>query len=105
MYRLNNKNLEVFLVHPGGPFFAKRDNGIWSIPKGLQEDNEDLLKTAKREFYEESSIDSGPFQGKQARMTELGFVEYNNKKVHCWAFENNITDEEIKKVFKSNLSL
>jgi predicted NUDIX family NTP pyrophosphohydrolase len=98
MYRIRDRRLEVFLVHPGGPFFKKRED-IWSIPKGERHDEEDLLTCAKREFLEETGIDSG-----QARMTELGSVTHNNKAVYCWAFENNLSDEEIKKIFKSNPS-
>ena len=56
MYRKSGNILEVFLVHPGGPFWAKKDNGAWSIPKGLVEEGEDRLEAAKREFLEETSI-------------------------------------------------
>ena len=93
--------IEVFLVHPGGPFFKNRDN-VWSIPKGLQENGEDLLATAKREFEEETNIVI--LERSDRIFFDLNFVEYNNKRVYCWAFENNITDEEIKKVFKCNFS-
>ena len=55
MYRKVNNKIEVFLVHPGGPFFKFR-NDVWSVPKGLQEDGEDLLETAKREFCEETNL-------------------------------------------------
>ncbi len=50
MYRMSGGFLEVFLVHPGGPFWAKKDDGAWSIPKGLVEEGEDRLEAAKREF-------------------------------------------------------
>lgn len=56
MYRMSGGFLEVFLVHPGGPFWAKKDDGAWSIPKGLVEEGEDRLEAAKREFLEETSI-------------------------------------------------
>jgi predicted NUDIX family NTP pyrophosphohydrolase len=54
LYRLSANGPEVFLVHPGGPFWAKRDLGSWSIPKGEVDGDEDLLEAAKREFHEET---------------------------------------------------
>ncbi len=59
LYRKINDQLEVFLVHPGGPFFKNKDDGVWSIPKGEFLDDEDALTAAKREFFEETgqSID------------------------------------------------
>lgn len=54
LYRRNHKKTEVLLLHPGGPFFAKKDLGAWSIPKGLQEPGETALQTATREFAEET---------------------------------------------------
>lgn len=89
MYRKN----EVFLVHPGGPFFKNRDN-VWSVPKGEQHDGEDLLETAKREFCEETNIVIPAFEPES-----IGFVKYNNKLVYCWAFESDLPKEFI---FKSN---
>lgn len=58
LYRHRNASVEVFLVHPGGPYFAKRDTGVWSIPKGLFDDSEDPLAAAKREFREETGHDA-----------------------------------------------
>ncbi|HYE55791.1 MAG TPA: NUDIX domain-containing protein, partial [Chitinophagaceae bacterium] len=54
LYRRKNKKLEVLLVHPGGPFWANKDAGAWSIPKGEYTDGEDALEAAKREFEEET---------------------------------------------------
>ena len=54
MYRFGDKGLEVFLVHPGGPYWAAKDEGAWSIPKGEYTENEDSLEAAKREFFEET---------------------------------------------------
>src|SRR5262249_15295621 len=54
LYRATAKGLEVFLVHPGGPFWAKKDDGAWSIPKGLVEDGEELEAAARRELGEET---------------------------------------------------
>jgi predicted NUDIX family NTP pyrophosphohydrolase len=62
LYRLIGPEPEVLLVHPGGPFFAKKDDGAWSIPKGLYEPGEEPLAAARREFAEETgSAPSGDF--------------------------------------------
>jgi predicted NUDIX family NTP pyrophosphohydrolase len=82
MYTLKNGELKVFLVHPGGPFFQNRDKGYWGIPKGLQDENEELLETAKREFEEETGMKpSGDF-------IPLGTIKQKTGKiVHAWGFE------------------
>lgn len=73
--------LEVFLVHPGGPFFAKKDRGAWSIPKGLVEPGEDIRLAAIREFTEEVGL---PITGE---LIELGSVtQKGGKRVSAWAF-------------------
>ncbi len=54
LYKRENNALQVFLVHPGGPFFAKKDNGAWSIPKGEIDEGEETLAAAQREFEEET---------------------------------------------------
>lgn len=76
------KELQYFLVHPGGPFYAKKNEGVWSIPKGLPENNEELLDTAQREFYEETGIKpTPPFHA-------LGTAKLKSGKViHAWCFE------------------
>ena len=56
LYRRNGDVREFFLVHPGGPFWAKKDEGAWSIPKGLYEEGEPPLEAAKREFTEETGL-------------------------------------------------
>jgi predicted NUDIX family NTP pyrophosphohydrolase len=56
MYRHGQRGLEVFLVHPGGPFWAKKDSGSWSIPKGEFDEDESPLTAAKREFTEETGL-------------------------------------------------
>jgi len=79
LYRLP---LEVFLVHPGGPFWANRDEGSWSIPKGEFEAAEDPLAAARREFTEETGFTaSGDFK----RLTPL--KQKSGKIVHAWAVE------------------
>jgi predicted NUDIX family NTP pyrophosphohydrolase len=88
MYRIKNNALEVFISHPGGPFFAKKDEGVWSLPKGLTEEGENLFETAKREFEEETGIRPEPKNG----FVELGSIEYSKggKTVHAWAFETDV---------------
>jgi predicted NUDIX family NTP pyrophosphohydrolase len=73
--------LEVFLAHPGGPFFARKDAGHWTIPKGEIEPGEELLAAAVREFKEETGIEAhGPF-------LHLGSIKQRGgKTVHAWAF-------------------
>jgi predicted NUDIX family NTP pyrophosphohydrolase len=76
--------VEIFLAHPGGPFWARRDEGAWTIPKGLVDEGEDLLDAARREFREETGIDApGPF-------VALGSVKQKaGKVVHAWAWEGD----------------
>ncbi len=83
MYRISEETFSVLLVHPGGPFFKNKDDGYWSIPKGLPERKEELLDTAVREFEEETGIKpSGEF-------LPLGSVKQKNgKTVYAWAVEN-----------------
>jgi predicted NUDIX family NTP pyrophosphohydrolase len=79
MYRLRNSTLEVFLVHPGGPYWAKKDLGAWSIPKGEFEAGEDRLDAAKREFQEETGfLPEGDF----AALTPI--KQPGGKLVHAW---------------------
>ena len=76
--------LEVLLAHPGGPLWAKRDAGAWTIPKGLANAGDDLLATAQREFTEETGFTAqGPFLALQPVKQKSG------KTVHAWAFEGN----------------
>lgn len=84
MYRISRARLEVLLVHPGGPFFATKDAGIWSIPKGEIGDTEDALEAATREFREETGVEPrGPF-------LPLGTVrQRGGKTVAAWAFEGD----------------
>jgi predicted NUDIX family NTP pyrophosphohydrolase len=84
MYRKQEGHLEVFLVHPGGPFWAKKDAGAWSIPKGEFEEGEDPLAAARREFHEETGFVA------QGNFLELGVVKQaGGKVVTAWAFEGD----------------
>ena len=84
MYRRREGGLQVLLVHPGGPFWAKKDRGAWSIPKGEVGDDEEPLSAARREFEEELGIPAaGDF-------LPLGSIsQRGGKTVHAWAFEGN----------------
>jgi len=90
LYRKINGQLQVFLVHPGGPFFKNKDLGSWSIPKGEFLDDEKPLAAAKREFLEETGREiAGDF-------TELTPVKLKSgKKVYAWAVEGDIDHEKI----------
>ena len=91
MYRRREGVLEVFLVHPGGPFWAKKDLGSWSIPKGEFDPNEDPLASAKREFEEETGfVAVGEFKP----LTPL--KQPGGKIVHAWAFEGDCDPNAIK---------
>jgi predicted NUDIX family NTP pyrophosphohydrolase len=91
LFRRAVGKLEVFLAHPGGPFWAKRDQGAWSIPKGIVDEGEDVLDGARREFEEETSIRlEGPFR-------PLGSVtQKSGKVVHAWACEGDADPNLIK---------
>ena len=79
------RNLEVLLAHPGGPFWAKKDDGAWSIPKGLVEDGAELLATAQREFTEETNLHAeGPFIALAPARQKSG------KLVHAFAFKADL---------------
>ena len=92
LYRFSNKLLEVLLVHPGGPFWAKKDKGVWSIPKGEFDEGENALEAAKREFEEElgSSVLSDAF-------IELAPVKSkSNKTVYCFAAKEDFNTDSVK---------
>ena len=85
IYRRGDGDLRVLLVHPGGPFWAKKDDGAWSIPKGLVGENEDELSAAQRETAEELGLKvDGPF-------TRLGdYRQPGGKIVIAWSVEARI---------------
>jgi predicted NUDIX family NTP pyrophosphohydrolase len=88
MYRRRPHGVEVFLVHPGGPYFARRDAGSWSIPKGLVEAGEELLAVAVREFHEETGRTVDECRRGDDLLVPLGHVRQKSGKiVHAWAFE------------------
>jgi predicted NUDIX family NTP pyrophosphohydrolase len=76
--------VEVLLAHPGGPFWAKKDDGVWSIPKGLVDPGDDILATARREFAEETNL-----LAEGALIALAPVNQKNGKTVHAWAFEAN----------------
>lgn len=90
LFRFRNEKLEVMLVHPGGPFWAKKDIGAWSIPKGLFEENENPMDAAKRELKEETGFEvDGEF-------IELGELQQPSKKIiHAWALEKDLDETKI----------
>lgn len=93
LYRYHDKALQVLLVHPGGPFWARKDAGAWTIPKGEPGEGEDLLVTAKREFVEETGF---KIKGDVIKLTPV--KQKGGKLVHAWAMEG---DPDITR-FKSN---
>lgn len=91
LYRFVNKQLQFFLVHPGGPFWVKKDTGAWSIPKGEFTD-EDPLEAAQREFEEETGIKPGFKKYKALTPVKLK----SGKKVFAWAAEGDVDASAIK---------
>ena len=85
MFRRAKDSLEVLLAHPGGPFFHNKDDGVWTIPKGEVQPDEDFLTRAQIEFEEETGTKpSGNF-------IPLGSIKQKGgKTVHAWALENDL---------------
>ena len=94
MFRRRPGTTEVLLVHMGGPFWARKDDGAWSIPKGLYDESEDALAAARREFAEEAGgSPEGPF-------IALGtFRQPSGKQLSVWAVEGEFD----LRTFKSNM--
>ena len=87
MFRIGNAGLEVLLVHPGGPFFQKKDEGVWTIPKGEVTEGEELLARARIEFEEELGIAA------HGSWMDLGSVKQKGgKTVHAWAFAGELDE-------------
>jgi predicted NUDIX family NTP pyrophosphohydrolase len=92
LYRFNDEgNVEVLLVHPGGPFWAKKDDGAWSIPKGEFDVGEEPLSVAEREFEEE--LGRTPPVGARRDLGELD--QSSAKRVHVWAIEGDVDAQHI----------
>lgn len=91
LYRLLNGKAEVFLVHPGGPFWRGKDTAAWSIPKGEIEEDEDRLQAAKREFEEETGTKP------EGRFEYLGeFKQAGGKTLHVWSVEGDCNPASLK---------
>jgi predicted NUDIX family NTP pyrophosphohydrolase len=91
LYRQAQERLEVLLVHPGGPFWARRNLGAWSIPKGEVEEGEDLLAVAHRELAEETGFTVS------GRELPLGQVrQQGGKVVHAWAVRADVDPAELR---------
>jgi predicted NUDIX family NTP pyrophosphohydrolase len=91
LYRRRGELLEVFLVHPGGPFWAKKDAGAWSLPKGEIGEDEDPLQAAKREFTEETGF---PIEGEFRPLEPI--KQPGGKVVQAWAIEANCDPAQVR---------
>ena len=89
MFRRRNDELEVLLAHPGGPFFAGKDDGVWTIPKGEAAPGEDLLTRAQIEFEEEVGF---PPDSVRDYIALGSIIQKGGKTVHAWAFEGDLPD-------------
>ena len=91
LYRQRDGKLEVLLVHPGGPFWQKRDDGVWSIPKGEVADNETGMDVARREFQEELGTPAP-----NVEFSSIGTVrQAGGKVVHAWAGPGDLDVERV----------
>ena len=90
LFRFSQSFIEVFIVHPGGPFWKNKDEGAWSIPKGEYDENEDPLQTAIRDFEEETGkkVNGNFIELKPVRLK-------SGKLIHAWALEGDIDAEKI----------
>jgi len=91
VFRLGARGVEVFLVHPGGPYWIRKDSGAWSIPKGEIRPNEDPLIAARREFLEETgNVADGS-------ALPLGVVRQAGRKlVHAWAVRGDLDPAQVR---------
>jgi predicted NUDIX family NTP pyrophosphohydrolase len=92
LYRRRGSNVQVFLVHPGGPYWRNKDDGAWSVPKGLADSGEEEFAAARREFKEETGFDID--RGGVER--DLGlFPQSSGKRLHIWAIEGDCNPAEL----------
>jgi len=91
LFRRTSAWLQVMLVHPGGPYWENKDEGVWSIPKGLFEEDEGPLEAARREFAEETGFDA---EGEFIALGEL--VQPSKKVIHAWALESDLDTTKIR---------
>lgn len=91
LYRIEKQDIYVLLVHPGGPFWSRKNKGVWSVPKGEYDEREDPLKAAQREFSEETGFSiSGVF-------TPLGTIQQKGgKRVTAWAVQSKLDPADIQ---------
>jgi predicted NUDIX family NTP pyrophosphohydrolase len=90
LFRRNNEQIELLLAHPGGPYWKDRDEGAWSIPKGLYNEDEVPLEAARREFKEETGFE---VDGAFVALGEL--KQPGGKIVHAWALEKDVDADNI----------
>ena len=92
VYRKRKKEIEIFLCHPGGPFYKSKDNGVWTIPKGEFDETEEAFVAAKREFEEETG------QKVSGNFTPMKPVRYKDgrKIVYAWAVEGDVDTANIR---------
>jgi len=94
LFRRTDRGLEIFLAHPGGPFWNRRDEAAWTIPKGIVEEGEEPLAAAEREFREETGIDPVP------PFLPLGSIRQKaGKTVHAWAWEGDADPSKVTSNF------
>ncbi len=91
LYKLEGVNVEVLLVHPGGPFWARKDDGAWSVPKGEYTQGDDVFAAAMREFKEETG-----YEAPIAEPVELGEVNYSNKLLTVWALPGDLDSQKVQ---------
>ncbi|HEV8504331.1 MAG TPA: NUDIX domain-containing protein [Chitinophagaceae bacterium] len=92
VYRMKKKMIEVFLCHPGGPFYKNKDNGVWTIPKGEFDETEEAFIAAKREFEEETGQ---KINGDFIAMKPIRYKD-GRKIVYAWAVEGDVDTANIK---------
>jgi predicted NUDIX family NTP pyrophosphohydrolase len=97
LFKYHDGDLRVMLVHPGGPFWVRKDIEAWSIPKGLFEGSEEPLAAAKREFREETGFDVA------GELIALGSLKQpSGKVVHAWAVEQDL---DVSKIVSNTFTL